>query len=222
MDGYSWNFQIVFSYYQVFVRGFIGTLKLTGVVFGFGLFGGLLIGMARWTRRRVLRWPAIVFIEVFRNVPALVLLIWFFYAFPILIGMQLNAFTAAALAMSLNVAAFSAETFRAGLQSVRQGQWDAGRALGMSFFLLLRRIILPQAFTVIIPALTNRAIDVVKITALASTIAYGELLYEGKLLSGYLYRPLEIYTMVAVIYFVVLYAGTLLTYRLEKVLRVGD
>ncbi len=222
MSDYSWDFLSVFLYYKVFLRGLVGTFKLTGLTLVFGLTLGLVIGASRLSKHLFIRLPAVAFVETFRNIPALIVLIWVFYALPILLGFQLNAFDAALIAMSLNTAAFSSEIFRAGIQSVSPGQWDAGRAIGMGYFLVMRRIVLPQALKRMIPAFTNRGIEVAKLTSLASTIAYGELLYEGKMLSGFIYRPMEVYTTVAVIYFVFLYAGTLLSYMLEKRLRKSE
>jgi len=222
MIEYSWDFLSVFEYYVVFIRGFIGTLKLTFFTMLLGMSGGLIIGAARLSKHLLLKFPAAAFVEFFRNIPAMIILIWIFYALPIILGFRLDTFSAAVIAMSLNTAAFSSEVFRAGIQSVEKGQWDAGRALGMNYFTLMRRIILPQAIKIMVPALTNRGIGVVKITSLASTIAYGELLYEGKLLSGIIFRPLEVYTTLAVIYFVVLYTGTYFTYILEKRLSKRD
>lgn len=222
MSDYSWDFVSVFLYHKVFFRGLAGTFELTGLTLVFGMASGLVIGALRLSEHLFLRFPASVFVEIFRNIPALIVLIWVFYALPILLGFRLDAFAAAVIAMSLNTAAFSSEIFRAGIQSVDPGQWDAGRAIGMNYFTVMRRVILPQALKRMIPAFTNRGIEVTKMTALASTIAYGELLYEGKMLSGFIYRPLEVYTTVAVIYFVFLYAGTLLTYMLEKRLRRSE
>lgn len=219
MSDYTWDFRGVFVYYKAFVRGLVGTFTLTGAVLGCGLPCGLVVGVARWARPWYVRWPAMAFIEVFRNIPSLIVLIWFYYACPILIGVQLKAFTAILLAMACNIAAFSAETFRAGLQAIDRGQWEAGLSMGMSFGLLLRRIILPQVIKTILPALTNHVVDVVKITALASTIAYDELLYEGKFLSGFLFRPLEVYTTAALIYFAVVSVGTSTSAWIERAFR---
>ena len=166
--------------------------------------------------------PPPFFIELFRNVPVLVQLVWFFYAFPVLIDAKLSPFTAAVCALSLNTSAFSAELFRGGIQSIHQGQWEAGKALGMNYLTVMRRIILPQAVKRMIPPLTNRAIELTKMTALASTIAVPELLYQGKLINAVTFRPIETYTVVAVIYLIILWAGILVVDRLEKRLRQGD
>ncbi len=222
MSGYAWDFAAVLADADLLLRGLAGTLRLAAVGFTAGLASGLLVGAARTSRNRLLNWPATAFVELFRNTPVLVQLMWFFYAFPILIGVQMSAFAAAALALSLNTAAFCAEIFRGGIQSIARGQWEAGRALGMTYPMLMRRVILPQAVKRMIPAFTNRAIELAKMTSLASTIAVAELLYEAKLLSSVNYRPIETYTTVALVYFVLLHGGTLLANRLEAHLRRAD
>lgn len=222
MTGYRWDFVSVFANADILLRGVIGTLQLAVVGFGAGLVLGLALGAARVSTRRLLNWPATAFVELFRNTPALVQIMWFFYAFPILIGVQIGAFAAASLALSLNTAAFCAEIFRGGIQSITRGQWEAGRALGMTYPMLMRRVILPQAVKRMIPAFTNRGLELAKMTSLASTIAVAELLYEGRLLSSITYRPIETYTTVAVLYFVLLQAGALAVDRLEARLRKAD
>ncbi|HEY8369701.1 MAG TPA: amino acid ABC transporter permease [Thermodesulfobacteriota bacterium] len=222
MTGYRWDFASVFANADILLRGALGTLQLAVVGFGAGLVLGLALGAARVSTRRLLNWPATAFVELFRNTPALVQIMWFFYAFPILIGVQIGAFAAASLALSLNTAAFCAEIFRGGIQSITRGQWEAGRALGMTYPMLMRRVILPQAVKRMIPAFTNRGLELAKMTSLASTIAVAELLYEGRLLSSITYRPIETYTTVAVLYFVLLQAGALAVDRLEARLRKAD
>lgn len=124
------------------------------------------------------------FVEVFRNTPVLIQLIWFYYAFPVLVGIQFSTFGAAALALTLYTAAYSTEIFRAGLQSIERGQWEGAKALGMPPGVMLRRIILPQVFRRMLPALTNRMIELAKVTSLASILTVNELMYQGRLLSS--------------------------------------
>ena len=219
---YNWDFSIITENYNILLRGLIGTLELASLSLLIGLSLGLLLGILRVSKNRLLDWPATAFIEIFRNTPVLVQLIWFFYAFPILVDIQMNAFTAATIAMSLNTAAYSAELYRGGIRAVDRGQWEAGRALGMSGFTLMRRIILPQAIRIMIPALTGRAIELTKMTALASTIAVGELLYQGKLISQLTFQPIETYTVVGLIYFIILSLGAFGVSLLEKRLHAAD
>lgn len=218
--GYQWDFSVLQPYLPTFARGLLVTFQLAGVCLMLGFSLGLLLALLRSSQLAALSWPAAAFIEVFRNAPVLVQLVWFYYAFPVLIGATMTAFAASVLALSLNTAAFSSELFRGGIQSIHRGQWEAGRALGMSNLTLMRRIILPQAIKRMIPPLTNRAIELTKMTALASTIAVPELLYQGRLINAVTFRPIESYTVVAVIYLIILWAGTGLVNRLER--RLGD
>ena len=187
-----------------------------------GLSGGLVIGVLRYSRNPLLAWPARAFVEVFRNTPTLVQIIWFFYAFPILTGIETSPFQAAVLGISLNTMAFSAEIYRAGIQSIDSGQWEAGKAIGMTYSQTMRRIILPVALKRVLPPLTNRGIEVFKMSTLASVVAYVETLNQAKLIADLNYNPIEAYTAVAVIFFLVLYPVVQGTYVLERMLARSD
>ncbi|WP_377811435.1 amino acid ABC transporter permease (plasmid) [Azospirillum sp. A29] len=197
------------------------TLALWAVALAAGLSGGLLVGLARISPRRWIAWPARGYVELFRNTPVLVQLIWFYYALPVLSGIQLPAFAAAALALSLNASAYCAEIYRGGIQSVAAGQWEAGRALGMGRLRLLRRIILPLAVRRMVPAFTNRAVELAKNTSVASIITVHELMYTARLFSSQNYIPMETFTVVAMIYFLLIYPFTLASYALERRFAAG-
>lgn len=213
---YEFDFAPLARYWQPLARGLLVTFELAVICLLLGLSVGLLLGMMRRSKARVLQWPAAVFIEVFRNAPVLVQLVWFYYAFPVLIGATMSAFSAAVLALSLNTAAFSAELFRGGIQSIHQGQWEAGRALGMTPRVVMRKIVLPQAIRRMLPPLTNRSIELTKMTALASTIAVPELLYQGRAINAVTFRPIETYTIVAVIYIILLWSGSVVVDLMER------
>jgi len=213
---YRWDFAPVFRDFDLLMRGLVGTLQLAVTSLLAATLIGLLLGAMRASRSRWLDWPATALIELFRNTPVLVQMMWFYFAFPILVGGKMSAFAAATLALTCNTTAFMAEIFRGGIQSIERGQWDGGRAIGMPYHTLMRRIILPQAVRRMLPAFTNRAIELTKSTSLASTIAFADLLYEGKLLTSISYRPLETYTVVAAIYFALLGLGTIGVRLLEK------
>jgi polar amino acid transport system permease protein len=213
--GYEPDFGTILRDWDLLARGVWLTLALWAIAYGLGLGGGLVLGLARVSGRRALDWPATAWIELFRNTPVLVQLVWFYYAFPVLTGVQMSGFAAAALGLTLNTSAYAAEIFRGGIASIGRGQWEAGRALGMTRASLMRRIVLPQAVRRMLPAFTNRAIELGKVTSIASVIAVHELMYEARLLSANSFRPFEVFTVVAVLYFVAIYPVTLLSYRLE-------
>ncbi|MGB7206601.1 MAG: amino acid ABC transporter permease [Anderseniella sp.] len=220
--GHDWDFATIINNWPVLWVGIKGTVFIFLITVFLGLAGGLIVGICRYSKSKLLRWPASIFIEVFRNTPVLVQIIWFYYAFPILTGIDVDPFLAAVLGISLNTMAFSAEIYRAGIQSIDPGQWEAGKAIGMNQTQTMRRIILPVAIKRVLPALTNRGIEVFKMSTLASVVAYVETLNQAKLLADLNFNPIEAYTAVAVIFFVILYPVVQGTYVLERMLRRSD
>ena len=219
---YTWDFRVVVDGFPLLLRGVVVTVELWVVAFATGLLLGFAISLARISQRGWLNAPAIAFVEVFRNTPVLIQLIWFYYAFPIVLGQQLTPFVAAVLALTLNTAAYCAEIFRGGIVSIERGQWEGAKAIGMTRAMTMRRIIVPQVMKRMLPAFTNRAIELAKVTSLASLLAVNELMYQGRLLSSTYYRPLEILTVVALVYLVLIYPGSYLSARLERRLAARD
>jgi polar amino acid transport system permease protein len=211
-----WDFASVLDNKEALIAGAIGTVRLFAICLVCGLGFGLVVGLGRYARTRWFNWPATLFVEFFRNTPVLVQILWFYFALPIVAPFEISPLAAAALGISLNAAAFSAEIYRGGIQSIERAQWDGARAIGMNWGQAMRRIILPQALKRMTPALTSRAIEVFKSTTLASTVAYVELLQQGKLIASLNYNPIEAYTTVAVIFFVILWPLVQLTYALER------
>ena len=220
--GQAWDFASVFANTDALIVGAIGTLRLFAICLVAGLGLGLVVGLARYAHSRWFNVPATVFVEFFRNTPVLVQMLWFYFALPILVPFEISPLAAAALGISLNTAAFSAEIYRGGIQSIERGQWDGARAIGMDRRQTMRRIILPQALKRMTPALTNRAIEVFKMTTLASAVAYVELLQQGKLIASLNFNPIEAYTTIAVIFFVILWPLVQLTYVLERRLKRSE
>jgi polar amino acid transport system permease protein len=219
---YRWDFAPVLENWQALAIGLAGAVRLFAVCLVCGLALGLAVALARRARTVLLRWPAAAFIEFFRNTPVLVQILWFYFALPILAPVTVSPFLAAMLGISLNSAAYSAEIFRAGIQSIEAGQWEAARALGMTPLQGLRRIVLPQALRRVLPALTNRGIEICKMTTLASVVAYVELIQQGKLIASLNFNPLETYTVVAALFFLMLYPLVRATYALERRLARSD
>jgi polar amino acid transport system permease protein len=217
-----WDFTSVFSNTDALLAGAAGTLRIFAICLVLGLSLGLVVGLARYSTRRVFYIPASVFMEFFRNTPVLVQILWFYFAFPMLVPFEISPLLAAALGISLNSAAFSAEIYRGGIQSIERGQWEGARALGMTTAQAMRRIVLPQALRRMLPALTNRGIEIFKMSTLASAVAYVELLQQGKLIASLNYNPIEAYTVIALIFFVLLYPLVQATYVLERRLRRAD
>ena len=187
-----------------------------------GIVIGVICGLALLSRRRWLTLPLEGYVEVFRCTPLLVQIIWFYYAFPVLVGVDMPAVVAGMLVLSLYTGAFYAEIFRGGVISIERGQWDAARAIGMRHVEVLRRVILPQAIKRMIPPFLNQSIIQLKNTSLVSTIAVSDLLYQGQLITSATYRPLETFTTVAMIYFAILFPLTLFAQRVEYRLQRSD
>ncbi|WP_456316369.1 amino acid ABC transporter permease [Teichococcus vastitatis] len=219
---YQWDFGILWGYRWLFVNGLWVTLAFTAAIVLLGLAVGLFSGLLRLSRFAPLRWLSQAYVEVFRCTPILVQLVWFYYALPILAGIEMMATTAAVLALSLYGGAFYSEIIRGGINSIEAGQSEAALALGMTPNQAMRRIVLPQALKRMVPPLMNQSIIQLKNTSLVSVLAVPDLLYQGQAAAHDSYRPLEIYTLIAVIYFVVLFPLTLLVGRLERRLARAD
>jgi polar amino acid transport system permease protein len=218
---YEWDFSVVPQNLDLLLLGLVNTLRIAVAAFVLGLPLGLGLALMRLSRARVVSAPTGFVIDFLRSAPALVQLFWFFFAFPLLIGARIDAFEAGALSLAFIAAAFYAEVFRGGISSIERGQWESGRALGMTYAALMRRIILPQAVKRMIPAFLERTIELVKTTTLAATIAYGDLLFQAMDIAQKTFRSLEIFTAVAAIYFIILYPSSLAVRHLERRLAVS-
>ena len=219
--GYHWSFGFLLRYAPLFWKGVGVTLAYTAGTIALGLLIGLLIGLGRLSRSRLVNAPLVALIEVFRCTPLLVQIVWFYYALPVILDVQIPATVAATAVLSLYTGAFYAEIFRGGIASIEPGQWDAARALGLSRWQMMRRVVLPQAVRRMIPPFMNQSIIQLKNTSLVSTIAVPDLLYQGTLITADTYRPLEVYTVVALIYFALLFPATLLAQFYERRLAAG-
>jgi polar amino acid transport system permease protein len=214
--GYEWGFGFLLRYAPLFWKGIGVTLAYTIGTIAIGLALGLLIGLGRLSRRWFVNAPLVALIEIFRCTPLLVQIIWFYYALPVILDIQVPAVVAATAVLSLYTASFYAEIFRGGIVSIEPGQWDAARAIGLSGWQVMRLVVLPQAIRRMVPPFMNQSIIQLKNTSLVSTIAVPDLLYQGTLITADTYRPLEVYTVVALIYFALLFPATLLAQGYER------
>jgi polar amino acid transport system permease protein len=156
------------------------------------------------------------YVELFRSTPVLVQIIWFYYALPVLLGIEMSPAMAAILALSLYGGAFYSEIIRGGIISIEVGQTEAARALGMTRFQIMRRVVLPQALRRMTPPLLNQSIMQLKNTSLVSIVALPDLVYQAQAVVHETYRPLETYTLIALMYLAVLVPATSLIKRLER------
>jgi len=172
------NPDVIMSSLPALLRGFLNTLLLGILSIGIGIPIGLLISLVRLYAPRPFRYLAIGYIDIFRALPMLVVLILIYYALPFL-GIRLSSWASAVTAFSIVLAAYSAEVFRSGIESIPKGQFEAALALGLPFMLTLRKVILPQAVRVVIPPTTSNCVSMFKDTSLASVVALPELLKDA-------------------------------------------
>lgn len=218
---YQWDFSPLLANTGMLAQGLAGTLKITGMALAFGVPLGLALALLRLSRHRVLSWPAGFVIEFFRTTPPLIQLFWFFFVLPLLIRVEMTPLMAAVLTFSIQSSAFFAEVFRGGIVSIERGQWEGARALGMTHGQALRRIVLPQAVKRMIPAFMERAVELMKTTTLVATVSYADLLFQANELAQKTFRPLEVFTVTALIYFAVITLASALVHRIERRLAVS-
>ncbi|MDX8444271.1 amino acid ABC transporter permease [Mesorhizobium captivum] len=172
------NWGILVRSFPILIRGLGNTILLGCAAIVFGTIAGLAICLMRLYAPKPLRRLAILYIDMFRALPILVVLILIYYALPF-IGIRLSSFVSAALALSLVLAAFTAEVCRAGIENIPKGQFEAAAALGLPFWVAMRKVVLPQAIRVVVPPLTSNCVSVFKDTALASVVAMPDLLKQA-------------------------------------------
>lgn len=180
------------------------------------LIVGMIAALLRMQRSPLLRWPSIAFIDVFRAVPLLVLLIWLYYGLSIVLGLDLSAFQAGVLGLGLLYGAFLAEVFRSGLQAVPKGQREAAMTLGLGRWQTSRYVVIPQAIRIVIPALGNSFIGVLKDATLVSILGLNEIMRTAQNVVVTTFRPFEIYTFVAAVYLVLVLAFSRAVDLLER------
>lgn len=212
---YDWDFGVVSQYFPQLLAGFELTLIITVLSMAFGMVLGIFVAFARLSRMPVLRVLVTGYIEIMRGTPVLVQLVWVFYAFPVLTAIQLTGPEAVILALSLNTAAFYGEAFRSGIQAVPHAQTESADVLGLSYFQRMRYVVVPQAARIVLPVLISTSISLFKDTSLVSTIGVQDMMYQGLIVSEATYRPLEILTTIAVMYFVVAFPVTIIMRRIE-------
>jgi polar amino acid transport system permease protein len=187
----------------------VGITILLSAVSGLtSLVAGLIVALLRLYGPRWLRPVVVLYIDSMRAIPVLVVLVWTFFALPIVTGITMSPFVAALIGLTVHLAAYAAEIVRAGIESVRPGQTRAGLALGMSRAQILRRIVLPQAVVRMLPAFGSLLSVTIKDTAIASVIAVTELMRQSETLAGQSFQPIEVFTFAMLLYFLMLYPVT--------------
>ncbi|NDV86603.1 ABC transporter permease subunit [Aurantimonas aggregata] len=172
------NVGVLVRYFPLLLEGLWRTIALGALSIVLGLLGGLVLAMLRLYGGRFVRFLVVAYIDVFRALPVLVWLVIVYYALPF-VGIRLSAFASATTALTMISSAYTAEIYRAGIQAIPRGQFEAAQSIGLSQWYLMRDVVLPQAFRIVIPPLTNNSINVMKDTALASVVALPDLLKQA-------------------------------------------
>jgi polar amino acid transport system permease protein len=205
---------VMISAFPQLLRGLWMTLALGVVSIVIGVSGGLVVSLIRLYASKPFRLLMVAYIDIMRAMPMLVVLILIYYALPF-VGISFSAWWSAILGFSIVLAAYSAEVFRSGIESVPRGQFEAAAALGIPFLVTLYKVVLPQAIRIVIPPTTSNCVSMFKDTSLASTVALPELLKEGQNAQGFYANPSPL-IMAALIYIILLWPMVRLVSVLEK------
>ena len=201
------------------LSGLTTTIYISIVSIIISIILGLLVAIPSLAKSKFLTYLNIGYVEIVRAIPLLVLILWIYYGLPIMTGISFSPFVSGIIALSISESAFQAEIFRAGINSIKKSQWEAGSSLGLSFFRKLKLVILPQAIKNILPAIGNQFVYVLKMSSLVSIIGIGDLTRKANELVVTTYRPLEIYTFLILEYLVLILIVSYLVRKLEKKLQ---
>jgi polar amino acid transport system permease protein len=180
---------------------------------------GFIVAIPSLAKNRFLTYINIGYVEIVRAIPLLVLILWIYYGLPIMTGLSFSPFVSGIIALAISESAFQAEIFRAGINSIKKAQWEAGSSLGLTFYKRLRLVILPQAIKNILPALGNQFVYVLKMSSLVSIIGIADLTRKANELVVSTYRPLEIYTFLILEYLILILIVSFFVRKLEKRLK---
>nr|WP_316651246.1 amino acid ABC transporter permease [uncultured Gellertiella sp.] len=211
------NTQVMLGSFPALMRGLFHTFLLGIASICIGVPAGLVISLIRLYAKKPLRLAAVVYIDIFRAAPVLVVLILIYFALPF-VGISLSSWSSAIMALSLVMSAYSAEVFRSGIESIARGQFEAAAALGLPFLIVLRKIVLPQAFRVVVAPTTSNCVSMFKDTSLASTVALPELLKEANNAQALFANPSPLIAA-ALIYIAILWPMVRLVGLLERKFR---
>lgn len=204
----TFNFAVVLKFQEALFLGLWMTLKLTLICIVLGCALGFLVALARTSKNAILRAASSVYVEFFRGTPVLVQLFWIFFCLPLILGVELSNMTSGMIALTLYMGAISSETFRASLKSVGREQLDACVALGLSHWARTTNVVLPQAVLRAAPTLLSNCVSLFKESALVSAVGMADLMFVGQNISNNTARPIEVLTIVALIYFVIAFPLT--------------
>ena len=228
-SNYSWGWFVISPWtpkgqtnLMFLISGLGWTVLLAVCAILVSVTSGLLVSLLSLANNRVLRGIGRVYVEAFRSIPMLVMVLWVYYGLPVVLGIELGVFAAGVVALALCDSAFEAEIFRAGIQSIDRGQHEASESIGLTWFDKMRYVILPQAIRRILPPLGNQFVYMLKTSSLVSIIGLTELTRKANELVVTGYRPLEIYTFLILEYLVLIVIVSFLFRKLEQRMSVSD
>jgi len=213
---YDFDWSVVTAALPQLLRGLATTLEIALITIVISMVLAVPLAVARMAQIAIIRWVAQIYIEIFRCTPLLVQLFWIFYALPALTGIAIPGFASAIIALTANLTAFMAEAYRSGFQAIPKEQVEAGKMLRLNRLQQLQHIIVPQALRQQVPVILSLNISMFKDTALVSTIAVGDLMFKANTLATESYKALELFTIAAIIYFLIAFPASLLTSYLER------
>ena len=203
MFKYQFRWDTVFGSFDFLMSGLQMTLVISAVTLVLAMIMGLIIALMDMSRFAPLRWIGISIGEVIRNTPILVQLLWAYYVLPIVFGVRIESLTALIFGLSLYQAAFISEVYRSGIQGVPKGHREAAQVLGLTPVQSFLRIVMPQAIRMTLPPLASNFVQLIKFSALGAVISVSEITRRGMELSATNFRPLETFTFIAVVYFLI-------------------
>ncbi|MEH7343514.1 amino acid ABC transporter permease [Bacillus sp. JJ1532] len=218
--GYIVDWSVIFDNLDIFVKGAYLSLKISAFALILSIPIGIIIGLGRISRNKFISFLTSIYVEVFRGVPLLVLLLWIYFVLGSVL--RLGSYMSAILGLGLYGAAFIAEIVRAGIQAVPRGQMEAARSSGMTYIQAMRLIILPQAFRKILPPMASQFIILIKDSSLVSVIGVMDLTLLGRNIVTTSLRSLEVWTFIALIYFVITFVLSQIINYFERKYKVAD
>lgn len=208
--------QLLWEYRDAFLMGISVTIQLSLLGMALAVVTGLVACLGVLSRNRLIKAPAILYVEWCRNIPILVQLVWVHFAWPEIFGVKFDIFTSSVIALALQSSGYLAEEYRAGIESIEKGQFEAAKSMGMTYERLMRRIILPQAFMRMLPGILNQFVTCFKSTSIVSVIAVPDLMYHAGLIASATFLPMPIYSFVAILYFLMVLAVSTVVRQLAK------
>jgi polar amino acid transport system permease protein len=218
----TFNWSVIWDHWDRFLDGAILTVELTVLTMVLSIPGGLILAFLRLSRWRAVRGAATAFVELFRSTPLILQIYWVYYVLPVLADIQLPGLATALTGLVCNISSYNSETFRAGIVSIRRGQWNAGLALGMSNTQVMWRIVLPQAAMRVLPALASTWVSLFKDTSLVSVIHVEELSYVSLKIRTETFVILEVLTVMAAIYWLMGYPQAKLVDWMHRRFKVAE